>query len=105
MWRDVCALDDVVPSAGVCALVGDAQVAVVRVGDQVHAVDNFDPFAKAYVISRGIVGDKKGVPVIASPIYKNAFDLRTGQSLDDPSVRLKVWRARVRQGRVEILDE
>jgi nitrite reductase (NADH) small subunit len=77
----------------------------VRVGDQVFAVDNFDPFSKAYVISRGIVGDKRGVPVIASPIYKHAFDLRSGRSLDDPKVQLRVWPARVRQGRVEILDE
>jgi nitrite reductase (NADH) small subunit len=105
MWLDVCALDDVVPAAAVCALVHDCQVAVVRVGDEVFAVDNFDPFSKAFVISRGIVGDKKGVPVIASPIYKHAFDLRSGRSLDDPTVQLRVWPARVRQGRVEILDE
>jgi nitrite reductase (NADH) small subunit len=80
-------------------------VAVVRAGEQLFAVDNFDPFAKAYVISRGIVGDKRGVPTIASPIYKHVFDLRSGRSLDDPSVQLRVWPARVRHGRVEILDE
>jgi nitrite reductase (NADH) small subunit len=105
MWIDVCALDEVVPDAAVCALVKDRQVALVRVADRVYAVDNFDPFSKAFVISRGIVGDKRGVPTIASPIYKHAFDLRSGQSLDDPAVRLRVWPARVAGGRVEILDE
>ncbi|HEX2676732.1 MAG TPA: nitrite reductase (NAD(P)H) small subunit, partial [Polyangiales bacterium] len=44
MWIDVCALDDIVPDTGVCALVRGRQVALVRAGDAVYAVDNFDPF-------------------------------------------------------------
>jgi len=103
-WIDVCALDDIVPDTGVCALVGARQVALVRVGDAVYAVDNFDPFSKAYVLSRGIVGDKGGVPKIASPIYKQTFDLRSGVCLDDPSVSIAVYSVRVRDGRVEIFD-
>ena len=103
-WVDVCALDDIVPDTGVCALVGARQVALVRVGDAVYAVDNFDPFSKAYVLSRGIVGDKGGVPKIASPIYKQTFDLRSGVCLDDPSVSIAVYSVRVRDGRVEIFD-
>jgi nitrite reductase (NADH) small subunit len=103
-WLDICALDDIIPSTGVCAMIGGRQVAIVRVGDRVYAIDNFDPFSKAFVLSRGIVGDKGGVPKIASPIYKQSFDLRTGQCLDDPNVRVPVYSARVRQGRVEILD-
>lgn len=103
-WIDVCALDDIVPDTGVCALVGARQVALVRVGDAVYAVDNFDPFSKAYVLSRGIVGDRGGVPKIASPIYKQTFDLVTGVCLDDPSVSIAVYTVRVRDGRVEIFD-
>jgi nitrite reductase (NADH) small subunit len=104
MWIDVCALDDIVPDTGVCALVGARQIALVRVGDTVYAVDNFDPFSKAYVLSRGIVGDKGGVPKIASPIYKQSFDLRTGICLDDPSVSIAVYTVRVRDGRIELAD-
>jgi nitrite reductase (NADH) small subunit len=103
-WTDVCALEDIVPDTGVCALVGAHQIALVRIGDAVYAVDNFDPFSKAYVLSRGIVGDKAGVPKIASPIYKQSFDLRTGVCLDDPSVSIPVYNVRVRDGRVEIGD-
>jgi nitrite reductase (NADH) small subunit len=103
-WVDVCALEDIVPDTGVCALVGAHQIALVRIGDAVYAVDNFDPFSKAYVLSRGIVGDKAGVPKIASPIYKQSFDLRTGVCLDDPSVSIPVYNVRVRDGRVEIGD-
>jgi len=103
-WIDVCALDDILPSTGVCALVGAQQIAIVRVGagQDVYALDNLDPFSRAFVLSRGIVGDRQGVPKIASPIYKQSFDLRTGACFDDPAVRVPVHPARVREGRVEV---
>jgi nitrite reductase (NADH) small subunit len=103
-WVDVCALDDICPDTGVAALVGGRQVAIVRLGDgaEVYAVDNFDPFSRAFVIARGIVGDRGGIPKIASPIFKQNFDLRTGQCLDDPTVRLAVYAVRVAGGRIQI---
>jgi nitrite reductase (NADH) small subunit len=103
-WLDVCALDDITPDTGVAALLGGRQIAIVRVGDgdQVYAVDNFDPFSHAFVIARGIVGDRGGIPKIASPIFKQNFDLRTGQCLDDPAVRLAAYAVRVVEGRIQI---
>jgi len=103
-WIDVCALDDILPDTGVAALVGGRQIALVRVGDgaEVYALDNFDPFSHAFVIARGIVGDRAGVPKIASPIFKQSFDLGTGQCLDDPAVRLASFPVRVVEGRVFI---
>jgi len=96
-----------VPGTGVCALVAGRQIAVVRVGegDQVYAVDNFDPFSKAFVISRGIVGDRNGVPKIASPIFKQSFSLLTGECLDKPAVSIATYPVRVRGGEVEVLVE
>jgi nitrite reductase (NADH) small subunit len=101
-WVDVCALDDILPDTGVAALVDGRQIALVRLGDgaEVYALDNFDPFSRAFVIARGIVGDRQGVPKIASPIFKQSFDLRTGQCLDDPAVRLASYPVRVVEGRV-----
>jgi nitrite reductase (NADH) small subunit len=103
-WVEVCALDDLTPASGVAAMIGGRQIAVVRVGDgdEVYAVGNFDPFSRAFVIARGIVGDRAGVPKIASPIFKQSFDLRTGQCLDDPSVRLPSFPVSVRNGRIAI---
>ncbi len=103
-WVDVCALDDIWPDTGECALVGRLQIALLRVGDGecVYAIDNFDPFSKAYVLSRGIVGDRHGEPKVASPMYKQSFSLTTGACLDDASVHVKVYPTRVRDGRVEL---
>jgi nitrite reductase (NADH) small subunit len=102
-WTDVCALEDIVPQTGVCALLGRKQVAVFRVGaDELFALSNFDPFSKAFVLSRGIVGDRGGVAKVASPVFKQSFDLRTGQCLDDPAVSVKSYPVRLRGGRVEV---
>jgi nitrite reductase (NADH) small subunit len=102
-WIPVCTLDDIVPNTGVCALVGRRQIAVVRVGEgrDLYAIGNFDPFSKAFVLSRGIVGDRQGVPKIASPIYKQSFDLRTGVCLDDTTVTVPIYPVRIvsRDGR------
>jgi nitrite reductase (NADH) small subunit len=104
-WEDVCALDDIVPWTGVCALLAGRQVAIVRTDDAVYALDNLDPFSKAYVLSRGIVGDRGGIPKIASPIFKQTFDLRTGQCLDRPEVRVPTHEVRVERGRILVHRE
>jgi nitrite reductase (NADH) small subunit len=104
-WQDVCALDLIVPWTGVCALIGGRQVAIVRTADAVYAIDNFDPFSKAFVLSRGIVGDKGGIPKIASPIFKQTFDLRTGQCLDNPKICVPTYEVRVERGRVLVHRE
>ena len=102
-WRDVCAIDDVLPGTGVAALIDGEQIAIVRTRDGLFAaLSNFDPFSNAFVIARGIVGDRGGVPKIASPIYKQNFSLHTGECLDDPSVRLAVFPIRVLSGRIQV---
>jgi nitrite reductase (NADH) small subunit len=104
-WTKVCTLDDILPRTGVCALVRGKQIAIVRPNDsdQLYALSNYDPFSKAFVLSRGIVGDKAGVPKIASPIYKQNFDLRSGQCLDDATVKIPTYQVRVVGGGVELL--
>ena len=102
-WQDVCAIDEVPLGAGVAALLNGEQIAIVRTRDgRLAALSNFDPFSNAFVIARGIVGDRAGVPKIASPIYKQNFSLETGQCLDDASVRLRVFPIRVLGSRVQI---
>ena len=103
LWTDMCALDDVMPGTGGAALVQGEQIAIIRTRDgRVFALSNFDPFSKAFVIARGIVGDKGGVVKIASPVYKQNFSLETGECLEDPGVRLKTYPVRVVGGRVQV---
>ncbi|MBA0127957.1 nitrite reductase small subunit NirD [Haloechinothrix sp. YIM 98757] len=89
-WTRVCSVDAVPQAGGVAALLpGGVQAAVFRVpSGAVYALSNIDPFSGAAVLARGIVGDTNGVPFVASPLHKERFDLRTGECLDDASVRV-----------------
>ncbi|MFW7415633.1 nitrite reductase small subunit NirD [Demequina sp. SO4-18] len=78
----VCGYDQLTPELGVAALVSGRQVAIFRLADgSVHAVQNLCPFSGAAVMSRGITGDRGGVPTVASPIYKQVFSLLDGTCL------------------------
>lgn len=96
-WVPLCDGDLLVPGRGVAALLPDGgQVAVFRDREgAVHAVGNRDPFTGAFVLSRGLLGSAGAVKFVASPILKQRFDLRTGGCLDDDSVRVPVYSARV----------
>jgi nitrite reductase (NADH) small subunit len=106
-WTRVCELEDIVPNTGVCGLVGREQVAVFRVGEgnELYAIGNFDPFSRANVLSRGIVGDRGGKLKVASPIFKQNFALATGECLDDPSVSVPTYDVRVSNGIVEVREQ
>ncbi|HVV10739.1 nitrite reductase small subunit NirD [Amycolatopsis sp.] len=100
----VCPADRLIPGRGVAALLPDGrQVAVFRTtSDEYYGLSNVDPFGKAAVLSRGIIGDSAGVPTVSSPLLKQRFDLRTGVCLDDESVRIRVYEVRVIDGVVHI---
>lgn len=102
-WQRVCDLADIVPERGTACLVAGQQVALFRLGpDDVAAVGNLDPFSHANVISRGIVGTAKGRWFVASPMYKQRFDLSTGLCHDDQAVSLPVYPTQVRDGAVYV---
>ena len=103
-WTGVCALADLTIDRGACALVDGEQVAIFRLSPDgaLYAISNHDPFSGADVLSRGIVGSKGDAPKVASPMFKQSFDLRTGVCLDDDSVTVPIYDIRVREGVVEV---
>ena len=102
-WRPVCNLADLGVERGVTALVHGQALAIFRGRDDtVYALSNHDPFAKTSMIARGIVGVRAGVPFVASPAHKHAFDLRTGRCLDDAHVSIPVYDVKVMNGVVHI---
>lgn len=102
-WTPVCRYEDLIPERGVAALVDGAAVAIFRTHNgALHALSNLDPFSNASVLSRGIVGDRGGRATVASPIYKQVFELATGTCLDDPTVSITTYPVRVVGGIVEV---
>lgn len=99
----VCAYDALLPERGVAALVDGRQVALFRTYDgTVYALGNHDPFSGANVLSRGIVGSRGDVPTVASPMFKQVFDLRTGACLDDPGTAVPTYPVQVVDGQVVV---
>jgi nitrite reductase (NADH) small subunit len=97
----VCSYEALLPERGVAALIGQRQIALFRTHDgTVYALDNHDPVSGANVMARGIVGNRGDVPTVASPMFKQVYDLRTGQSLDDPDVVIPAHAVQVVDGQI-----
>ena len=102
-WTDICAVDDILPSTGVCALVQGRHVAVFRLGqDRFFAIDNVDPKSGASVLSRGLLGNLGERVVVASPLYKNHFDLSTGECIEAAEHSVRAHGVRLDGGRVHV---
>ena len=106
-WIDICAVTDLQADSGVCALVAGKQVAIFYMpkDNAVYAIDNYDPFGKVHVLSRGLVGDIKGEPMVSSPLYKQHFSLKTGICFEDETVINDTYAIRIENDRVEISIE
>ena len=105
VWNAVCAIDDILPNTGICALVKDRHVAVFHVESgtaQLYAIDNYDPNAGASVLSRGLVGSLGQRVVVASPIYKHHFDLQSGECLEAPENSVNAYPVRIENRQVLI---
>lgn len=97
---DVIALERLPAERGVAVLVDGEYVALFRIDDEVLAVDHVDPFTGSPVLARGIVASVGDRVVVASPLHKQRFDLRTGACLDDGDVTIRTWPVHVVGGRI-----
>ncbi|BBZ00498.1 nitrite reductase small subunit NirD [Mycolicibacterium fallax] len=96
-WTPACPMDRLEPLRGVAVLLPDgAQAALFRLADgRIKAVGNIDPIGRAAVLSRGIVGDRGGFPVVVSPLKKQAYSLLDGRCLDADGVCVPVYATRI----------
>ncbi|MEO8523806.1 MAG: nitrite reductase small subunit NirD [Caldimonas sp.] len=100
-WTDVCRADEILPGTGVCARVEGRHVAIFRVGaDRFYAIDNIDPKSGASVLARGLLGSLGDRLVVASPLYKNHFDLNTGECLESPEHSVLAHSVRIENDKV-----
>lgn len=102
----MCRIAELEADRGVTALVHGQAIAIFRTHeDEVFALGNHDPFARsagAGGLAKGIVGNRGGVPFVASPVHRHAFDLRTGRCLDDAHASVPAYDVKVVEGVVLI---
>ncbi|MDO9239688.1 MAG: nitrite reductase small subunit NirD [Methylicorpusculum sp.] len=103
-WLEVCSVDDLQPDSGICVKVNARQIALFYMPKEqaLYALDNFDPFGQANVLSRGMIGDIGGQPMVASPLYKQHFNLATGVCFEDDTVKVATYPTRIANNRVSV---
>jgi len=103
-WQEICPLTAILPATGVCALVGNQQIAIFRPreDDQVFALSNIDPFAHSSVLSRGIIAEHQQELWVASPLKKQRFRLRDGLCMEDENHSIPSYPVRISNGMVEV---
>ena len=103
-WTKICDHKSLMNNSGICAKFDDQQVAIFycKRSDNVYAVSNFDPVGKAQVMSRGIMGSTKGVTYVASPLYKERYDLATGICIDKPELSLTTFDVRISDNEIQL---
>ncbi|MFC6152774.1 nitrite reductase small subunit NirD [Nocardioides yefusunii] len=100
-FQPVCQLGDLELGRGVVALVHGQAVAIFRLPDDVVvAIGNHDPFSRGAVLARGMVGVRDDVHFVATATHRHTFDLHTGRCLDDPTVTVPSFPAKVVDGTV-----
>ncbi len=90
----LCQQADLIPNSGISAQVQGEQIALFylpRENPQVYAIGNWDPIGKANVLSRGMIGDLNTRLVVASPLYKQHFDLVSGECLEDTNFCVPIY--------------
>jgi len=103
-WITVCTQQDLTPNAGACIQFKEEQVAIFYClrSQSLYAVGNFDPIGQANVISRGMMGSVQGKTYVASPLYKQRFDLVSGECLDSPDHTLKTYAVRMEEAQIQL---
>lgn len=94
-FKKACQLSDLVSNSGVAVLLENQQVALFYIENEVFALSNYDPIGRANVMSRGMVGDLKGELMVASPLQKQHYSLKTGICLDDKTISIPIFETKI----------
>ena len=99
-WQEICGVDDIPEQAGIGARLGRKPIALFRFGEFVYALDDREPGSNANVLSRGILGDAAGEPVVISPLYKQRIRLRDGCQVESGEPAVRTWPVKIEDGKV-----
>ncbi|HQU41158.1 MAG TPA: nitrite reductase small subunit NirD, partial [Pirellulales bacterium] len=101
-WVNVGRVEDFPLEGGAAVKYGKCQLAVFQFASrgEWYATQNMCPHKRAFVLSRGIIGDQAGVPKVACPLHKKTFALETGECLSGEDYSIRVFPVKVEGGEV-----
>ncbi|MDT0620361.1 nitrite reductase small subunit NirD [Croceitalea vernalis] len=84
VWFKAAPVKDFPLDGGACVKYKDKQIAVFNYTrlNKWYACQNLCPHKMEMVLSRGMIGDFKGIPKVACPLHKKTFSLEDGKNLN-----------------------
>ena len=92
-WVKVGKVHDFPHDGGATIKYGNVQIAVFNFSSrgEWYACQQMCPHKKAFVLSRGIIGDIEGTPKVACPMHKKNFSLESGECLSGGEYAVQVF--------------
>ena len=103
-WVATVELDELPDGKAVQTKVGDAEILIVRNGEELFAIGNRCTHQQA-PLHRGPVKFSGSLRTVRCPLHGSTFDLATGRVIQGPATRPEPsYETRVNDGVVEIRD-
>ncbi|MCL5128203.1 MULTISPECIES: nitrite reductase small subunit NirD [unclassified Algibacter] len=104
VWFKAGAVADFFENGGGCVKYKGKQIAVFNFTrtKQWFACQNVCPHKMEMVLSRGMLGDDKGVPKVACPLHKKTFSLETGENLNGDLDAIATYPVKIEEENVYI---
>ena len=104
VWFKAGAVTDFFQNGGGCVKYKGKQIAVFNFSrtKQWFACQNVCPHKMEMVLSRGMLGDDKGIPKVACPLHKKTFSLETGENLNGDLNPIAIYPIKIEEENVYI---
>ena len=93
----VARLDEIAPGSLACVRVGEQEVALARVGDEVYAVDGHCIHLQGPLCEGRLDGY-----VLTCPWHGWQYDVRTGENEFDRAIKLRTYEVEVADGEIRV---
>lgn len=94
---EVCQFEDIRPSEPLIVEIEGVPIALCRIGNDVFALEDVCPH-QAASFEGGEVEDG----ILVCPLHGWRADVRSGQSLEAPSIKIQQYQCRVEDGKVYV---
>lgn len=104
VWYNAGKTSNFSEDGGACIKYKNLQIAVFNFTreNKWYACQNLCPHKLEMVLSRGMIGDSKGVAKVACPMHKKTFSLQTGENLNGDLNAIATYPVKIEDGFVFI---
>lgn len=97
VWFKAATVQDFPLDGGACVKYKNKQIAVFNFArlNKWYACQNVCPHKIEMVLSRGMIGDDKGIPKVACPLHKKTFSLEDGSNLTGEDFKIATYPIKI----------